>query len=452
MDKLDKLKENVRKEFKRIDKDPRRIGDLIAFHARHKYLFFCYDIPLKDMLGQELGQHNRKNLDLTYRSYSSLLDQLFSKEPGASKLKNSLHHMYGYIRTDINQEDKEVCLGLIDKLDDENDNFTRALEIIYSYAQATNKKYLLDQSLFRLIRTNPNESQLVKKAKAFPKAPGIYRFYSQGNVFYVGKSKNLASRIGAYFRPRKDRKKLYTMMERVDDLDYIQTRTHLEARILEFKMIRDLKPLYNSQFKKAKGVYYMTFDEKNIVSWSPDGGIGPFIGSKFIRKFKDQLEKILPLGSKQGILTFDYQVFTQRLGPNEKKNQAKILQEIFSSPESLGVFQESLEEKMLFHGSKLEFERAQFFKNLLESVTYISGILGEKNAFLEGDFIFEEDGFLSLISNGKLVYISNKISLEDLRKAAKDLIAKDPSPDYSFDLKSLVYSHSKEDGVRVYRV
>lgn len=452
MDKLDKLKENVKKEFKKIDKDPRRIGDLIAFHSRHKYLFFCYHIPLKDMLGQELGQHNRKNLDLTFRSYSSLLDQLFSKDADAPKLKNTLHHIYGYIRSDISQEDKEVCLDLIDKLDGENDNFIRALEIIYSYAQATNKKYLLDQSLFRLIRTNPNESQLVKKAKAFPKAPGIYRFYSQGNVFYVGKSKNLASRIGAYFRPRKDRKKLYIMMERVDDLDYIQTRTHLEAKILEFQMIRDLKPLYNSQFKKAKGVYYMAFDEKNIVSWSTDGGIGPFIGSKFIRKFKEDLEKILPLESKQGSLAFDYQVFTQRLSPQEKKIQAKILQEIFYSPQGLEIFKEVLEEKMLAHGSKLEFERAQYFKNLLESVSYISGILGEKNTFLEGDFIFEEDGFLSLVSKGRLVYTSDEISLEELRKASKDLIARDPNPDYSFDLKSLVYSHSKEDCLRIYEV
>ncbi len=92
---------------------------------------------------------------------------------------------------------------------------------------------------------------LKDKAKQLPELSGVYIMKdSQGNIIYVGKAKSLKNRVSQYFHnSSKHAPKILRMVEGIRDFDYILTDTELEALLLECKLIKDLKPIYNSQLK-----------------------------------------------------------------------------------------------------------------------------------------------------------------------------------------------------------
>jgi excinuclease ABC subunit C len=47
-----------------------------------------------------------------------------------------------------------------------------------------------------------NREDLKDSVKILPQLPGVYRFLNKdGTIIYVGKAKNLRSRVSQYFRP-----------------------------------------------------------------------------------------------------------------------------------------------------------------------------------------------------------------------------------------------------------
>ena len=88
---------------------------------------------------------------------------------------------------------------------------------------------------------------LKNKLDSLPAKPGIYQHKdSAGKTLYVGKAKNLRSRVRSYFqegRPRDGR--LEAMLRKVEDVEIIVTDTEVEALILENNLIKRLRPRYN---------------------------------------------------------------------------------------------------------------------------------------------------------------------------------------------------------------
>ena len=104
-----------------------------------------------------------------------------------------------------------------------------------------------------------------------------------GNIIYVGKSKNLKSRVKSYFYGDHNQQKIKQMVSRVHDIDIIPTDTHLEARVLECELIKRLKPLYNRQFKNDRGYVYLRIGDDSrskpiaiVDEKTDDNCIGPY--------------------------------------------------------------------------------------------------------------------------------------------------------------------------------
>lgn len=100
---------------------------------------------------------------------------------------------------------------------------------------------------------------LKEKRKALPSAPGVYLMKdSLGTIIYVGKSKNLKSRIGSYFQNSKAHStKVVKLVQNLKDFDYILTDTEFEAFILECKLIKEIKPPYNRLMKSHSSYTYI---------------------------------------------------------------------------------------------------------------------------------------------------------------------------------------------------
>ena len=92
--------------------------------------------------------------------------------------------------------------------------------------------------------------KIKKKLDMLPMEPGIYKMIdAKGNVIYIGKSKMLNKRVKTYFANNPNWDKINRMVRLIDDIDFIVTDTHLEARILECSLIKELKPIFISRMQ-----------------------------------------------------------------------------------------------------------------------------------------------------------------------------------------------------------
>jgi hypothetical protein len=82
-----------------------------------------------------------------------------------------------------------------------------------------------------------------------PRVPGTYRFFdAENNLLYVGKSKNLHSRLGSYFREGLTRSpRVQELLDRLRRIEYDATGSELEAILREAEQIRRDQPQANMQ-------------------------------------------------------------------------------------------------------------------------------------------------------------------------------------------------------------
>lgn len=101
-------------------------------------------------------------------------------------------------------------------------------------------------------------STKVKSPENLPKKPGVYIMRDANDeIIYIGKAKNLISRVRSYFREKLDRPKTQILMSHFDSLEYIVTNSEKEALILEATLIKKHRPRYNVQLKDDKRYPYV---------------------------------------------------------------------------------------------------------------------------------------------------------------------------------------------------
>jgi excinuclease ABC subunit C len=122
-------------------------------------------------------------------------------------------------------------------------------------------------------------------------------------VIYVGKAKNLKKRVGSYFSGTKDSKTAH-MLTMVVDIQITITRTEVEALLLEFQLIRELKPRYNILFRDDKSypyIYLSSQDQYPQLTYyrgSAQGQgdyFGPYPNSVAVRESLDLLQRTFKL-------------------------------------------------------------------------------------------------------------------------------------------------------------
>lgn len=104
-----------------------------------------------------------------------------------------------------------------------------------------------------------------------PKSPGIYRFFDEeGELLYVGKSKNLRRRLFSYkrIRPGCTSSKLSRLVSRITSITYNQTATEGEALLKENRLIREYRPEFNHVNKETETYYFiLTEQTKQFLSF-----------------------------------------------------------------------------------------------------------------------------------------------------------------------------------------
>jgi DNA polymerase-3 subunit epsilon len=128
----------------------------------------------------------------------------------------------------------------------------------------------------RLLSLNPNVAETTKKSVSpskslmvdhLPEVPGVYQFFdASGKLIYVGKSKNIRSRVLQHLANNQTRKAL-ELRNNIEAVDYEITGNELIALLLESDLIKKQQPLYNRQQRRSLFNYalYHYYDEKGYL-------------------------------------------------------------------------------------------------------------------------------------------------------------------------------------------
>jgi excinuclease ABC subunit C len=261
---------------------------------------------------------------------------------------------------------------------------------------------------------------LLQKIRTIPTEPGVYLYKNaEGEVIYVGKAKNLRSRVASYFHEgRWEDSKTGTLVREAVDVDYIVVANNKEALALENNLIKQRKPRFNILLRDDKTYPYvkLTLGER----WPrvyvtrrlrKDGSVyyGPYFPANLAYRIVDLIHRNFMIPSCKVDLTRFHprpclQYYIKRcLGPcvegftttdayQEAVHDVKLFLE--GRPTDLS---RSLHARMEQAASAEEYERAGRYRDLISTVEQLQE--RQRIAAAEGD---DADVFGYHYENGML--------------------------------------------------
>ncbi|MFG1890885.1 excinuclease ABC subunit UvrC [Micromonospora sp. NPDC049051] len=138
-----------------------------------------------------------------------------------------------------------------------------------------------------------------------PESPGVYRFRDgTGRVIYVGKAKNLRSRLNSYFADLWGlHQRTQQMVTTAESVDWVTVGTEVEALQLEYTWIKQYDPRFNVRYRDDKSYPYLavTLDEEfprlQVMRGAKRKGVryfGPYSHAWAIRETLDLLLRVFP--------------------------------------------------------------------------------------------------------------------------------------------------------------
>jgi excinuclease ABC subunit C len=247
---------------------------------------------------------------------------------------------------------------------------------------------------------------LPQKIRSLPTSPGVYLYQNAaGEVIYVGKAKNLRSRVSSYFHEgRWEDAKTGTLVREAVDVDYIVVANNKEALALENHLIKQKKPRFNILLRDDKTYPYvkLTLAERYPRVYvtrrlRKDGAAyyGPYFPANLAYRIVDLIHRHFMVPSCKVDLNRYHprpclQYYIKRcLGPCVKELTTT---EIYSeSVRDVKLFLEgrqtdlvkSLRDRMAETADAQEFERAARYRDLISTVEQLQE--KQRIAAAEGD-------------------------------------------------------------------
>jgi excinuclease ABC subunit C len=168
----------------------------------------------------------------------------------------------------------------------------------------------------RISRTDPPESPADQEAsesvgsldniiRLAPRSPGVYLMKDvAGRVIYIGKARDLRSRLRNYVGGGDTRPMIPFLVSRIRDIEWILTDTEKEALILENTLIKEHHPRYNVDFRDDKAYFNIRvlpteiFPRFQLVRRQKKDGaryFGPYPSSASAKETLRFLQTVFPL-------------------------------------------------------------------------------------------------------------------------------------------------------------
>lgn len=188
---------------------------------------------------------------------------------------------------------------------DLHDNARHDLQAQNNTSPADEHGWHADQT--SLLPQAPLEPTLAQQVAKVPTSPGCYLWKDEnGEVIYVGKAKNLRSRMFQYIHLTDDRAKIPLMMQQVKGFDYVVVENEHEALVLERNLIAQYHPYFNVDFKDDKSYPCIALTHNDVypaIKYTREKHkkgtryFGPYTDATAARQTIDILRKAVPICS-----------------------------------------------------------------------------------------------------------------------------------------------------------
>lgn len=179
--------------------------------------------------------------------------------------------------------------------------------------------------------------KIAEQLERLPHNPGVYKFFDEaGKVIYVGKAKDLRSRVKNYFtKSGQTSIRLQKLVSNIREIDFIEVDSELEALILESNLIKELRPKYNILMKDDKNYVYIKvtlqedFPRIDLVRKVVKDGakyFGPKTSAMRAKETLKFLRKIFPYRH------CDLEIKWQKEMPENKAKSVKIKRKTINYP------------------------------------------------------------------------------------------------------------------------
>ena len=258
-----------------------------------------------------------------------------------------------------------------------------------------------------------------------PEKPGSYQFYDNSKVIiYVGKAKNLKSRVSSYFHSEVDRFKTKVLVSKIFDISYTVVNTEEDALLLENSLIKKYNPRYNVLLKDGKtypsicvsNEFFPRIFSTRTINKKWGSYFGPYSHVGTMKAVLDLIKLLYhprtcrqPI-TKEGIETGKYKVcldyhIKKCMGPCTKKQSYEdyhknIMQAREILKGNTRQVQRELKDEMLKLSEELRFEEAEEIKQKIIALdTFVS------NSEVVSHTINNVDVF-SITSDEKIAFIN----------------------------------------------
>ncbi|HZF57655.1 MAG TPA: excinuclease ABC subunit UvrC [Rubrobacter sp.] len=227
-----------------------------------------------------------------------------------------------------------------------------------------------------------------------PTSPGVYIFKDAAEkVVYVGKAKNIRSRVASYFTRSGDgRPKIAELRERVRQIDFIVTSGETEALVLEANLIKRHRPRFNASLKDDKSYPYIVVtsgDEYPRVYATRAAHdprhryFGPFPSAGAVSSTLDVLNKTFPFrkcrgpepGRRSGVPCLNYHIgrsVAPCIGAVTREGYDEIVADVVAFLEGRvdGLIRDR-QDAMREAAREMDFERAAKLRDEVRSLSYV---------------------------------------------------------------------------------
>ncbi len=135
-------------EFRKVKTSDKPYNALLEFHSKNKYLLMAYNQAALKRMGQIVANHEKLEIETVFDAYAEELSVIYGSTLKPGKNKNTIQHLFGYFKNDLNEAEKRFFARQMDLYLKGFVSLQAILLILKVWVIRFDEPYLKNQTIF----------------------------------------------------------------------------------------------------------------------------------------------------------------------------------------------------------------------------------------------------------------------------------------------------------------